>query len=45
PTLLMHADIAMYQAKRAGGGSWRIFTDTTAATEEAAAQAADTPAS
>ncbi|MCW2933265.1 MAG: Diguanylate cyclase/phosphodiesterase, partial [Actinomycetia bacterium] len=42
PTLLMHADIAMYQAKRAGGGSWRIFTDTTAATEEAAAQAADT---
>jgi diguanylate cyclase (GGDEF)-like protein len=44
PTLLMHADIAMYQAKRAGGGSWRIFTDTTAATEEAAAQAADTQA-
>ena len=29
PTLLMHADQAMYQAKRAGGGNWRIFTDTT----------------
>ena len=28
PTLLMHSDLAMYQAKRAGGGSWRIFTDT-----------------
>jgi diguanylate cyclase (GGDEF)-like protein len=42
PTLLMHADIAMYQAKRAGGGCWRIFTDTTAAAQEAATQAART---
>jgi diguanylate cyclase len=29
PTLLMHADLAMYEAKRAGGGSWRIFAETT----------------
>jgi diguanylate cyclase (GGDEF)-like protein len=29
PALLTHADQAMYQAKRAGGGSWRIF-DTKA---------------
>jgi diguanylate cyclase (GGDEF)-like protein len=35
PTLLMHADLAMYEAKRAGGRSWRIFTDTTAATQTA----------
>ena len=40
PTLLMHADIAMYQAKRAGPGNWRIYTDTTAATQEATTQAA-----
>src|SRR5260221_10221267 len=44
PTLLMHSDIAMYQAKRAGGGSWRIFTEATAATQEATTQTADTPA-
>ena len=44
PTLLMHADIAMYQAKRAGGGSWRIFTDTTAVTEAVTTQTADTQA-
>jgi diguanylate cyclase (GGDEF)-like protein len=31
PTLLTHADQAMYEAKRAGGGSWRIFGDTTGA--------------
>ena len=24
-TLLMHADLAMYEAKQAGGGDWRIF--------------------
>jgi diguanylate cyclase (GGDEF)-like protein len=29
PALLTHADQAMYQAKRAGGGSWRIFQETT----------------
>ena len=44
PTLLMHADLAMYQAKRAGGGSWRVFTDATAATRTATTQAADSPA-
>jgi diguanylate cyclase (GGDEF)-like protein len=27
PTLLMQADLAMYQAKQAGGGRWRIFGD------------------
>jgi diguanylate cyclase (GGDEF)-like protein len=43
-TLLVHADLAMYEAKRAGGRSWRIFTDTTAAPQAATAQAADTPA-
>jgi diguanylate cyclase (GGDEF)-like protein len=31
PTLLMHADLAMYQAKRAGGGGWRIFEDAAGA--------------
>jgi diguanylate cyclase (GGDEF)-like protein len=42
PALLMHADIAMYQAKRAGGGTWRIYTDTTTATQEATTQATTT---
>ena len=42
PTLLMHADIAMYQAKRAGGSSWRVFTGTTAAPQAATTQAAGT---
>jgi diguanylate cyclase (GGDEF)-like protein len=27
PALLTHADQAMYEAKRAGGGSWHIFAD------------------
>ena len=30
-TLLMHADLAMYEAKRAGGGGWRIFEDAAGA--------------
>jgi GGDEF domain-containing protein len=28
PTLLAHADAAMYEAKRAGGGCWRLYEDT-----------------
>jgi diguanylate cyclase (GGDEF)-like protein len=35
PALLTHADVAMYEAKRAGGGSWRIFDDTMEATQAA----------
>jgi len=30
PTLLTHSDQAMYEAKRAGGGSWRIRDDAAA---------------
>jgi diguanylate cyclase (GGDEF)-like protein len=30
-TLLMHADLAMYEAKRAGGSCWRIFGGATGA--------------
>jgi diguanylate cyclase len=29
PTLLVQADVAMYEAKRAGGNCWRIFGSTT----------------
>jgi diguanylate cyclase (GGDEF)-like protein len=42
--LLTHADQAMYEAKRAGGGSWRVFEDTLGATQAATRQAAATPA-
>jgi diguanylate cyclase (GGDEF)-like protein len=37
PTLLAHADAAMYEAKRAGGGCWRLYEDS----EQAAAVLAD----
>jgi diguanylate cyclase (GGDEF)-like protein len=29
PTLLMHADLAMYEAKQAGGSGWRVFGDAS----------------
>ena len=32
--LLMHADLAMYEAKQAGGGSWRIFGDAARAEQQ-----------
>jgi diguanylate cyclase (GGDEF)-like protein/PAS domain S-box-containing protein len=38
PTLLTHADQAMYEAKRAGGASWRVCDDTTQATQPATRQ-------
>jgi diguanylate cyclase (GGDEF)-like protein len=40
PTLLTHADQAMYEAKQTGGGSWRIFDETTGATPASARQVA-----
>jgi len=44
PTLLMHADLAMYEAKQAGGGGWRIFGDSGEAEREKIRQAAAAPA-
>jgi diguanylate cyclase (GGDEF)-like protein len=37
PTLLAHADRAMYEAKRAGGGCWRLYEDTEQAADSALA--------
>ena len=37
PTLLVRADRAMYEAKRAGGGCWRLFEDTEQAADPALA--------
>src|SRR5262249_32814856 len=45
PTLLTHADQAMYEAKRAGGGSWRIYEDTMGATQAATRRSSATAAS
>jgi len=39
PALLAHADVAMYQAKRAGGGSWRIYEATMEAAPRVPRQA------
>jgi diguanylate cyclase (GGDEF)-like protein len=44
PALLTHADQAMYEAKRAGGGTWRLYDDTMGATQAAIRQAAAGPA-
>ena len=37
PILLAHADRAMYEAKRAGGGCWRLYEDTEQAADPALA--------
>jgi diguanylate cyclase (GGDEF)-like protein len=37
--LLMHADLAMYEAKEAGGGGWRIFGDAAGTPRPAARHA------
>ena len=36
-TLLAHANRVMYEAKRAGGGCWRLFEDTEQAADPALA--------
>ena len=42
-TLLMHADLAMYEAKQAGGGGWRIFGDAAGTEQAGAGVAAASP--
>jgi diguanylate cyclase (GGDEF)-like protein len=44
PALLTHADQAMYQAKRAGGGTWHMYTDTMDDARTAARQGAGSSA-
>ena len=44
PTLLMHADLAMYEAKQAGGGGWRIFGDDAGAEQVGTGAAASSEA-
>ena len=43
-TLLTHADLAMYEAKRAGGSCWRIFGSATGAQPAGIGPAAAAPA-
>jgi diguanylate cyclase len=38
--LLIHADRAMYSAKQAGGGAWRIFGDAAGAEDTGTGEAA-----
>jgi diguanylate cyclase (GGDEF)-like protein len=42
-TLLMHADLAMYEAKQAGGGGWRIFGDAAGNEQAGTGEAAPSP--
>ena len=42
-TLLMHADLAMYEAKQAGGGGWRIFGDAAGTEQPGTGTTAPTP--
>ena len=42
-TLLIHADRAMYAAKQAGGGGWRIFGDAAGAEQIGTGAAAASP--
>jgi diguanylate cyclase (GGDEF)-like protein len=42
-TLLMHADLAMYEAKQAGGGGWRIFGDAAGSGQAGTGAAAAAP--
>jgi diguanylate cyclase (GGDEF)-like protein len=42
-TLLMHADLAMYEAKQAGGGGWRIFGDAAGTEQTGTGVAAASP--
>jgi len=44
PILLMHADLAMYEAKRAGGNCWRIFGGSTGADPAGIGHATAAPA-
>jgi diguanylate cyclase (GGDEF)-like protein len=43
PTLLMHSDRAMYEAKQAGGGDWRIYGDSGGPMREGIGRAATSP--
>ena len=42
--LLMHADLAMYEAKQSGGGAWRIFGDGDGSDSDGAEEPGAVPA-